>query len=114
MSRIILALSLSIALSWSTLSQEATGGSGTMEDLVKKCQGNGGSSKDPTERVLEDAIGTGHCVGFISGILSGSALAESILGRPLFCLPKDGISFNEAEKIYFKYAKDHPEQQAGG
>jgi hypothetical protein len=75
MLRVILAIGLSIAVSSTVLSQD-TGGSGTMEELVKKCQGNAGSNKDAIQKILEDAIGTGQCIGFLGGILDANSLEQ--------------------------------------
>jgi hypothetical protein len=111
MQRIALSLFLLVVCSSLAFAQNTeTGGSGTMEELVRKCEGKAGSSRDATEKLIEDIMGTGQCIGFFSGILDANALAESVLGKPLFCLPKIGISVDQAQKIYLKYAKDHPEE----
>src|SRR5262245_34893199 len=83
---------------------------GRMEDLVRRCQGNASVRTDARDKLLENLMETGFCQDFFSGILSANAIATSVLGNSLFCTPPDGISLDQAIKVYLKYAQDHPEQ----
>src|SRR5262245_198198 len=108
--------SLAVLLVWfwlelSASAQAQAGSDNKMEDLVRQCEQNGGAAeKDETKQLVGNIMGTGYCVGFFNGLLDASSIAQSVLGKPLFCLPDDGISGDQAIKIYLKYAKDHPEQ----
>ena len=82
----------------------------TMEQLVRNCDAKASSNSDATEKLLENTMGTGFCFGFFAAMLDATAIAEVVLEKPLFCLPKAGISLDQAMKVYLKYAKDHPEQ----
>ena len=108
MQRIVLCIATLFLFSSFAAGQDDS--AGRMEDLVRRCQGNASVRTDATEKLIENTMERGFCFGFFSGILSANAIATGVLGSPLFCTPRDGISLDQAIKVYLKYAQDHPEQ----
>ncbi len=51
-----------------------------------------------------------RCLGFVDGFMSAAAVAQVInrKGMP-FCQPKEGISIDQARRIFLKYIAAHPE-----
>jgi hypothetical protein len=105
MKRILIALSLVLVCTSFASAQDAAG---KVEDLVRKCTDEpsvGGTDLEKIKTVMD----FGFCTGFFAGILDTNSFIGALLGRPLFCIPQDGISIDQAIKIFLKSAQDHPE-----
>ncbi len=51
------------------------------------------------------------CTGYISGLLDGIALSPiKVDGKDVLCLPKDGISNDQAIRIVVKWLREHPDK----
>jgi len=76
------------------------------EQLAWECQG-----QQPAEH---PEIGLIRCTGYVGGGLLDmySMMADPRIGggQPLVCLPADGISNDQAIKIFLEWTSDHPEQ----
>ena len=108
MQRVLLAIGVGIVCPYVLLGQNDS--VGRTEELVRRCEGNASVKEQERETVVENAVLLGYCSGFFAGILSASPLAERLTGKPLFCLPKDGISIDQSIKIFLKFAQDHPQE----
>lgn len=55
-------------------------------------------------------IGVSACVGFISGFIDAFAIIEGMSEEKVrfFCLPKRGISNDQAVRVFVKWAIEHP------
>lgn len=107
MLRVALAMCLLVAFS-GTARAQGIDGSGTMQDMVKKCGGNISKSPNVTQKRVENAAGIAFCDGFFTGLLSANRLSDMIVASPLFCSPEGGISLEQARTIFLKYAQDNP------
>jgi hypothetical protein len=73
------------------------------DQLLWECEG-----KQPREMPEAGLI---SCSRYIDGILDMQAVMMGLGGAsPLFCLPKSGVSVDEAMKIFIKWANEHPEE----
>jgi hypothetical protein len=73
------------------------------DQLLWECQG-----KQPTE--MPEA-GLLSCSRYIDGILDMQSVMIGLGGAfPLFCLPKSGVSVDDATKIFIKWANEHPDE----
>jgi hypothetical protein len=75
------------------------------EQLVWECDENPSSP--------EAWVKLAHCAGYVSGMLDMHALMVAPqVGRAAsqFCLPADGISNDQAIKVFLKWAREHPEE----
>jgi hypothetical protein len=74
------------------------------EQLVWECSG-----QVPAEA---PQLGQVHCAGYISGLLDMYALMSSpkFGGKAIYCIPAEGISNDQAAKVFMKWANEHPEQ----
>lgn len=70
------------------------------DQLLWKCTGQ----DSPAE------LGVLFCVGFISGFMDAFAIIEGMTDRKVrfFCLPKRGISNDQAVRVFVKWATEHP------
>ena len=110
LSAVLVVVVLVLVTSTNGIAQSSkSGGVDKMEELVRQCEQKSSLNQDPKERLLENIFGVGQCFGFFQGLLDANSLTESILGKPIFCLPTGGISAGQAIKIYLKFANDHPE-----
>ena len=51
-----------------------------------------------------------HCLGFVDGFMSAASVAQAINLKAMpFCQPKEGISIDQARRIFLKYIAAHPE-----
>jgi len=55
-------------------------------------------------------LGTLSCGKYLDGILDMHALLVSAGMPSLFCIPKTGISIDQALRIFVKWAKNNPEE----
>jgi hypothetical protein len=97
-------LGLAAILAVSALAQAAAEPDRT-EQLVWDCEENPASE--------EGAVRFVHCVGYVGGMLDMHALMSDPRvagGKPQFCLPKSGISNDQAIKVFLKWSREHPEQ----
>ncbi len=55
-------------------------------------------------------IGVSACVGFISGFMDAFAIIEGMSEGKVrfFCLPKRGVSNDQAVRVFVKWAAEHP------
>src|SRR5512139_2144783 len=62
------------------------------------------------ERVsAEETVKGVHCLGYIGGFLDGLSLAAGVAKSQFpICLPKKGISANQAARIFVKYLRENP------
>ena len=74
------------------------------EELARKCSGEGDSPKK--------MLGRTHCISYITGMVDAYLLITGVAPQARFiCLPEDGISGDQAVKIFVKWVKNHPEGQ---
>ena len=74
------------------------------DQLLWECEG-----KQPSE--MPEA-GLLSCSRYIDGILDMQAVMMGLGGAfPLFCLPKSGLSVDQAMKIFIKWANEHPDER---
>ncbi len=53
---------------------------------------------------------TQHCLGFVDGFMSAASVAQVTNRKAMpFCQPKEGISVDQARRIFLKYIAGHPE-----
>ena len=51
-----------------------------------------------------------RCSGFVDGFMSAASVAQTIKRKAMpFCQPKEGISIDQARRIFLKYIATHPE-----
>ena len=57
-----------------------------------------------------DLIGSTFCTGYVAGFLDGMSVTSNALKaqRPI-CLPENGISNDQAIRIFVKYLRQNPE-----
>jgi len=66
------------------------------EQLLWQC-----ASENDGERLL--------CMTYLSGFLDGAEMQSTVTNAPRsFCLPKDGISHDQARRIMVKWLEAHP------
>jgi Rap1a immunity proteins len=59
----------------------------------------------------EAQIGYAQCLGFIDGVLDMHAMMVAFSkSKPQFCLPAQGLSLDQAHKIFVKWANDNPRE----
>jgi hypothetical protein len=77
---------------------------GTMENLVQQCEIN-----RPATPV--NAMELGQCFGYFTGTVNSLSFLGAGLskGDSPICLPRTGISANQALKIFQKWASEHPQ-----
>ena len=64
----------------------------------------------PAEEFIETFGEAATCAGFVDGFLSAAAVAQFINPRGMpFCQPKDGISIDQARRVFLKFTATHPE-----
>jgi hypothetical protein len=68
------------------------------EDLLRECQGRGKAGD----------LGRFVCTGYFLGATGAWTLAGFLAKQEFYCPPKDGISAEQAQRIYEKWATDHP------
>lgn len=75
------------------------------DELLWKCNG---TAKDE----VQAALGKLYCIGYISGLIDGHQITSNILKpeKKFLCLPKDGISNDQAVRIVVKWLNEHPEE----
>jgi hypothetical protein len=75
----------------------------TMEKLANRCK--------PVALDIRPVTGDmALCVGYFAGVLDTLHLAEVVLpGSTKMCLPEEGLSRDQAVKIFLKWAQEHPE-----
>jgi hypothetical protein len=76
-------------------------------DLLRSCQYAVGLAEDK-ELKTEEMVQATYCTGYVSGILDGLGLMGWKGGATRVCVPKDGISNEQAIRIIVKYLKDNP------
>ena len=73
------------------------------DQLVWKCTGKDGRT------AAEAQIGQTQCISYIDGILDMHAMMVAFWkSKPQFCLPAQGLSLDQAHKIFVKWANDNP------
>lgn len=51
------------------------------------------------------------CAGYIDGMLEMHSVAVGLAGaKPFFCVPKDGISIDQAKRVFIKWVERNPNQ----
>ena len=111
MKRIALAVALLVSLGVKLWTQPAE--ALTAEELENACRDVdvvAGPDDIPAEEFIETFGEALTCAGFVDGFLSAAAVAQLINPRGMpFCQPKDGISIDQARRIFLKYTTAHPE-----
>lgn len=74
--------------------------SGRTDELVWECNG--------ISELKE--FGKLNCARYLDGAMDTHAVMVSAGRAPLFCSPKQGISLDQAMKIFLKWAEKNPEQ----
>ena len=91
---------LALVITWPT--DSSAGPFQKTEDLVWACSGKLES--------LQDAMNFGMCAGYIDGMLEMHSIMRDLFGaKTPFCLPKRGISVDQAMKVFLKWAEDNPQ-----
>lgn len=89
------------------------------EDLVRRCEAKrtsppsvqtSGQMAEWLGKMRDVDFALGACAGYFAGVLEMNSIYKALKGQPLFCIPPDGISGDQAIKIFLKYASDHPEK----
>jgi hypothetical protein len=96
------------------LAETASAFSGSQ--LVEKCDASfaGNPNKQDNSRVLEIALDSGSCAGFIGGVVHGVNLVGSMLqkqgatNKNFICLPK-GLHATNLVKITLMHYKQNPQ-----
>lgn len=74
------------------------------DQLLWECEG-----KTPVPEA--PIIGKGLCASYLSGAIDMHVLmADTGLIRHLFCLPRSGISNDQALRVFVKWAREHPHE----
>ncbi|MPY74701.1 MAG: hypothetical protein GEU87_10605 [Alphaproteobacteria bacterium] len=68
------------------------------EDLLRECQARGHANE----------LGQFVCTGYFLGALDTWTMASFLAKRQFYCPPKDGISAEQAIRIYEKWISEHP------
>src|SRR5437867_8575940 len=74
----------------------------TTERLVSDCRQ---LVSDPNH---SDPIKVGRCGGYVQGFLDGLVMDIGLGNKPFVCQPSDGITVNQAVRIFLKYVDEHP------
>lgn len=72
------------------------------DQLLWGCEGRG--SKD--EAVLNFL----SCIKYISGVIDGFQVMARVSDTKIICMPKTGISNDQAVKLFVKWINERPEQ----
>lgn len=75
-------------------------GAGRTDELFWECEG---SSKFKE-------FGKLNCAKYLDGVMDTHSIMTSAGRAPLFCSPVQGISLDQAMKIFLKWAERNPEQ----
>lgn len=55
--------------------------------------------------------GYSQCIGYLNGILDMHAMMVAFSkSKPQFCLPAQGVSIDQAHKIFVKWTSDNPKE----
>jgi len=74
------------------------------EELAGKCGGKGDGQRERLGRI--------HCTSYITGMVDAYLPIAGLTPQARFiCLPEEGISGDQAVKIFVKWVKNHPEGQ---
>jgi len=84
------------------------------EELLRNCEKGVAQGTNPT---VQDVV----CVTYLKGFIAGLTVTQLAYNAPFngaaplasmsfVCLPKEGISSEQARRIVVKYLHDHPEE----
>jgi hypothetical protein len=74
------------------------------DQLLWECEG-----REPLPNV--PTVGEAICASYLSGLIDMHAMITGMgWGSPLFCLPDQGISNDQARRIFQKWAHEHLEE----
>jgi hypothetical protein len=90
---ILAALLISVPLSANAASSQRT------DQLMWECTGK-----------TAGEVGMMACAKFIDGMMDMHSLMIARSGSPMFCLPKTGISIDQAMRIFVAWANNHPKE----
>jgi len=72
------------------------------DQMMWKCNGTGGNE-------IDKAFGKMRCAGYMDGVMDFQAIIIKPFPRAkFFCVPKTGISIDQAMRIFVKWAENHP------
>jgi Rap1a immunity proteins len=74
------------------------------DQLLWECEGREPLPNTPT-------VGEAICASYLSGLIDMHAIITGMgWGSPVFCLPDQGISNDQARRIFQAWAREHPEE----
>ena len=104
--RTILLLATTLVLGCPSLSK-AQGPEGA--HFLRSC-GAAVKEQDGLKVSDQEAIESLWCIGYVSGFLDSMSITQSSAGgRKVICLPQQGITNEQAIRIFVKYLRDNPQ-----